>query len=34
MKLIAARQKLLSLQAKYAKVQASWTFAAASLQMP
>jgi outer membrane protein TolC len=34
MKLIDARQKLLSLQAKYAKTQANWTLAAASLTLP
>lgn len=34
MKLINSRQKLLSLQAKFAKTQASWTFAAATLRMP
>jgi len=34
MKLIDARQKLLSLQQKFAKTQASWRLAAASLQMP
>ncbi len=33
MKLIDARQKLLSLQAKYAKTQAAWQFAAMSLQL-
>lgn len=34
MKLIDSRQKLLSLQAKFAKTQAAWTLAAATMQLP